>query len=48
VVADTAVGAPTVAGWEDTTMRSTDGLRQHSVGTALGGGSMGAGLSYWK
>lgn len=48
IVADTAPGAPHVDGWSDTTLRSTDGLRRHSVGTALGGGSMGAGLSYWK
>ena len=48
IVADTAAGAPSVDGWSDTTLRSTDGLRRHSVGTSLGGGSMGAGLSYWK
>ena len=48
IVADTAAGAPTVAGWSSTTFRSTDGLSRHSVGTAIGGGSMGAGLSYWK
>lgn len=48
IVADTAPGAPRVDGWSSTTLRSTDGLRRHSVGTALGGGSMGAGLSYWK
>jgi Bacterial HORMA domain 2 len=48
IVADTALGAPHVDGWSDTTLRSTDGLRRHSVGTALGGCSMGAGLSYWK
>lgn len=48
IVADTAPGAPHVDGWSETTLRSTDGLRRHSVGTALGGGSMGAGLSHWK
>ena len=48
VVAITADGAPAVTGWSSTTLRSTDGFRRHSVGTALGGGSMGAGLSYWK
>jgi hypothetical protein len=48
IVAVTAHGAPHVNGWSETTLRSTDGLRRHSVGTALGGGSMGAGLSYWK
>lgn len=48
IVADTAAGAPHVDGWSSTTLRNTSGLRRHSVGTALGGGSMGAGLSYWK
>lgn len=48
IVADTALGAPHVDGWSKTTLRSTGGLRRHSVGTALGGASMGAGLSYWK
>jgi hypothetical protein len=48
IVADTKSGAATVSGWSNTTLRSTDGMRRHSVGTALGGGSTGAGLSYWK
>jgi hypothetical protein len=48
IVADTAPGAPDVTGWSGTTLRDTTGLRRHSVGTALGGGSTGAGLSYWK
>ena len=48
IVADTAPGAPDVDGWESTTLRDTAALRRHSVGTALGGGSTGAGLSYWK
>lgn len=48
IVADTAPGAAHVDGWSSTTLRSTGGLRRHSVGTALGGGSMGASLSYWK
>lgn len=48
IVADTGPGAPDVAGWSETILRDTTGLRCHSIGTALGGGSMGAGLSYWK
>lgn len=48
IVADTAPGAPDVDGWSSTSLRDTTGLRRHSVGTALGGGSTGAGLSYWK
>jgi hypothetical protein len=46
--ADTAPGAASVYGWSNTTLRNTTGLRRHSVGTALGGGSTGAGLSYWN
>jgi hypothetical protein len=48
IVADTAPGAPAVDGWDSTNLRDTAGLRRHSVGTALGGGSIGAGLSYWR
>lgn len=48
IVADTTPGAPPVEGWSDTALRSTTGLRRHSIGTAIGGGSIGAGLSYWK
>lgn len=48
IVASTSTGAPSVEGWSSTTLRSTSGMREHSIGTALGGGSMGAGLSYWK
>lgn len=47
LVADAAPGAPHVHGWSETTLGSIEGLRRHSVGTALGGGSMGAGLAYW-
>lgn len=28
--------------------RSTEGFTRHTVGTALGGGSLGAGLSYYQ
>ena len=48
IVADNAPGRPNVTGWTNTTLRETSGLRRHCVGTALGGGSLGAGLSYWK
>jgi hypothetical protein len=48
IVASTSSGAPSVDGWSSTTLRSTAGMRQHAIGTALGGGSVGAGLSYWK
>ena len=48
IVADTASGAAEVDGWSDTTLRSTGDLRRHAVGSTLGGGSMGVGLSYWR
>jgi hypothetical protein len=47
LVADTATGYPDVAGWSTTTLRSTTGFTRQSVGTAIGGGSLGAGLSYY-
>ncbi|GAA4469117.1 HORMA domain containing protein [Phytohabitans houttuyneae] len=47
IVAETASGRPDVAGWSSTTLRSTAGFTRHSVGTAIGGGSLGAGLSYY-
>ncbi len=47
LVADTAPGYPKVAGWSSTTFRSTAGFTRHSVGTAIGGGSLGAILSYY-
>jgi hypothetical protein len=46
-VADTAPGAPWVDGWSDTTLRSTAGMTRRTVGTAIGGGSMGASLAYY-
>jgi hypothetical protein len=47
-VADNAPGRPDVAGWAPTEYRSTDGMRRLSVGTAVGGGSLGAKLSYYR
>jgi hypothetical protein len=46
-VADTDPGKPYVTGWEDTMLRSTAGFTSHAVGTAIGGGSLGAGLTYY-
>lgn len=46
-VATTAPGRPSVAGWSDTTLRSTAGFTRHAVGTTVGGGSLGAGLAYY-
>ncbi|MGH9298071.1 MAG: HORMA domain containing protein [Acidimicrobiales bacterium] len=43
----TAPGEPYVEGFESCTYRSTSGMRERSVGTAIGGGALGAALSYW-
>jgi hypothetical protein len=48
VFARTAAGRPDVAGWSNGTMRSTAHLQHRSVGAAVGGGEIGASLSYWK
>jgi hypothetical protein len=42
-----ADGAPPVLGFASCTYRSTNGMREYSVGTVVGGGSLGASLSYW-
>jgi hypothetical protein len=48
IVCDLKDGAPTPPGWSKTTFRSTDGFTRHAAGTAMGGGTIGAGLAYWK
>ncbi|MDG4769968.1 hypothetical protein [Solwaraspora sp. WMMD792] len=47
LLADTTPGHPPVNGWSTATLRSTAGFTRHSVGTAIGGGSLGAGLHYY-
>ncbi len=47
IVIDCTPGYPQIPGWTATTYRSTAGFTRHTVGTALGGGSLGAGLSYY-
>lgn len=47
VVTTTKPGRPDVAGWENTTLRSTDGMTRNAVGTAIGAGSAAAGLAYY-
>lgn len=47
-VASTSSGRPDVEGWQSTTLRSTSGFTRHTVGTAIGGGSLGASLSYYR
>jgi Bacterial HORMA domain 2 len=45
IVIDNAPATPRFPGWAATTYRSTAGFTRHVVGTALGGGSLGAGLA---
>jgi HORMA domain-containing protein len=47
LIADTAPGYPPVDGWSTTTLRPTAEFTRHTVGTAIGGGSLGAGLAYY-
>lgn len=47
VIADTAPGYPRVDGWSETTFRSTAGFVRQTAGAAIGGGSLGANLSYY-
>jgi hypothetical protein len=48
VVATTKPGRPDVEGWSPTTLRSTNGMTRHAVGTAIGAGSSAAGLAYYS
>lgn len=48
VVADTAPGAPTVAGWSATTLRSTQGMVEQRIGTSVEASGLSAGLSYYR
>lgn len=45
---NTTPGRPDVAGWTTGTMHSTAHLQRRSVGATVGGGDIGASLSYWK
>ena len=48
IFACTRAGRPDVAGWTTGTMRSTTHLDRRSVGASVGGGDIGASLSYWR
>jgi hypothetical protein len=47
-VATTRSGRPDVSGWSGATLRSTSGFERHTVGTAIGGGSLGASVAYYR
>lgn len=48
VVVDNAPGRADVPGWSSTSFRSTTGFVRQTSGTAVGGGSLGAQLSYYR
>jgi hypothetical protein len=39
---------PYVAGWEDCTFRSTEGLNRYGVGAAVGGNGLATEIAYWS
>lgn len=49
VIVSTKPESPAVAGWSDTTFRSTDGFVRQSIGTTIdGNGHISAGTAYWR
>lgn len=48
IVTMTKPGRADVAGWSPTTLRSTEGFTQHSIGTTIDGSDITTGTSYWK
>jgi len=48
IVATTAAGRRSVAGWLGTSLRSTDGFVKQGIGTTIGAGSIATGTSYWR
>lgn len=48
LVVDTKAGRPDVPGWAKTTLRSTDGLVRHSIGTTIGAVGAGTSSAYWR
>ena len=48
VVVTTKDGAPSVSGWSNTTLRSTDGFVRQSIGTTIGASGLGSSTGYWR
>jgi hypothetical protein len=48
IIAVTKRGRPDVNGWSRGTLRSTDGLVHHAIGTTLNGNGLGARTAYWR
>jgi hypothetical protein len=47
-VCDNKDGRPDVSGWSKTKLRSIEGLKKYSIGTAIGGTNIGTGAGYWR
>lgn len=48
IVVDTAEGRPYVAGWSDTSLRSTAGFVRHSLGSTIEHNGLGGSAAYWR
>src|SRR5208337_2452532 len=48
IVLTTKISRPSVEGWSDTTLRSTDGFIRQSLGTTLDGNGLKSGTAYWR
>lgn len=48
IVVTTKPGRPSVVGWSDATLRSTDGFVRQSIGTTIDGNGLKSGTSYWR
>lgn len=48
IIAVTGAGRPDVEGWSRGTLRSTDGLVRHAIGTTMNGNGVGTRTAYWR
>jgi hypothetical protein len=48
IIVTRSAGYPEVLGWTSATLRSTDHLKQYSVGSTIGGNGIAAETSYWR
>lgn len=48
LIAVTSPGEPSVPGWSDCTMRSTDGMVRQSLGSTIQHNGLGGNSSYWR
>lgn len=48
VVVRTSPSSPSVTGWSDTTLRSTEGMVEQRMGTSIEASGLSAGMSYFR